>query len=57
MTAIGGALANGGGALGVSWPHGVHGLGDDVALLDRSVARRYAGSESESSESSFSKVG
>ena len=57
VTATGGALANGGGAFDVALPHGVHGRGDDVALLVLNVARRYVGSESESSESSLSKVG
>ena len=57
VTATGGALANDGGAFDVALPHGGQGLDAVMALLDRNSAKRCESPESESSESSLSKVG
>ena len=42
---------------GVAFPQGGHGLGAGIALLARKVDKRCESAESDSSESSYSKIG
>ena len=57
VIATGDAVAKVGEALEVALPHGGQGLGADMALLALKVVKRCEYIESESSDSSFSRVG
>ena len=57
VMAAGGGGDKAGGAFGMALPQGGHGLGAGIALLARKVDKRCESAESDSSVSSYSKVG